>query len=56
MAKAGYGYQPLGAEGVLRATSVAADLRRGNNFLFMPVGGEGNDQAGGSTRVERERS
>ncbi len=38
MARAGYGYQPLTAAGPVQATSVAADLQRGNNFLFMPAG------------------
>jgi FkbM family methyltransferase len=40
MADAGYGYETLAAEGPVQATSVAADLQRSNNFLFVPVGAD----------------
>ncbi|MEJ7783918.1 MAG: FkbM family methyltransferase [Solirubrobacteraceae bacterium] len=34
MAKAGYSYQTITAAGPMQATTIAADLQRGNNFLF----------------------
>lgn len=41
MAAAGYGYESLTSDGPLAATSVAADLQRANNFLFVPDAGPG---------------
>jgi len=38
MAQSGYGYQALTSEGPAQATSVIADLKRANNFLFLPGG------------------
>lgn len=38
MADAGYAYQTLTPEGPIQATTIAADLVRGNNFLFTPIG------------------
>lgn len=37
MAEAGYTYQTLASEGAAPPTSLDADLRRGNNFLFVPA-------------------